>query len=833
MYCMNNKFIKFQLLSDSGLAAVFIILLAGTTLLSAAPDEEITVIGVTPNQGIGLEKDKIPYNIQSASSDDLEHTQSLDITDFLNRNVASVNINGASTNPLQPDVQFRGYSASPLLGLAQGIAVYQNGIRINEPLGDSVNWDLLPESAIQNIALIGGANPLYGLNTLGGALSVTMKNGFDSEGHHLKVYGGSFERLVLSAESGANNGDWAYYANVHYFDEQGWRDESPSSAVNFYGSLGWRRQLSRLNLNFQHGDSNLTGNGSIPVELMAIDRDSIFTAPDITENDMYMLSIDASHPFSDSLQLNGNLFYRLNKTDSFNGDGTEFSICELSGADRLVEGIEEDELEDIGLDDDDICNNQFTDTDALETFLNTSAIALGEDGGFNIEDLTGELSGSGILSDEAINNISDRAQESYGTDLQLSFTRDLFGHDNQLITGFSYYRGESEFNSVLELAELDPLTRSTMGLGTGAYVDDAATNIDTLTETMSFYFSDTVDITPQLSLSLSARINNTRIKLADQSGERPELNGEHDYFRFNPAVGMTYRANDKMSLYAGYNQSSRAPTPIELTCNDSIFNLALAAAVASGDDPDDVEFECRLPNAFLADPPLEQVVTKSFEIGARGKLGNVNYHLGFFHSVNSNDILFQTTGRSTGLFANIDETRRQGIETSVKGNWGKVDWFSAYSYLAATFEDNFSVLSPNHPFADDDGEVGVSKGDRIPGLPEHTLKLGADYYFTDNISLGFDLSYNSDQVLRGDESNQIDTLDGYVLVNVRGRYRFNEHVEFFARIDNLFNKDYENFGLLGEEPSEVDVPLFANFENPRFVGPGTPRSGFVGVKLSL
>ena len=258
---------KFQLPSRLRRALAFALLIANTTFLLAAPSEEITVIGVTPNQGAGLEKDKIPYNIQSASSDDLERAQSLDVTDFLNRNMASININGASSNPLQPDVQFRGYSASPLLGLAQGIAVYQNGVRINEPLGDSVNWDLLPGSAIQGIALIGGANPLYGLNSLGGALSVTMKNGFDNEGHHLKAYGGSFGRIVLSAESGANNANLAYYANVHYFDEAGWRDESPSDAINFYGSVGWRNQLSRLNLNFQHGDTNLIGNGSIPVEV--------------------------------------------------------------------------------------------------------------------------------------------------------------------------------------------------------------------------------------------------------------------------------------------------------------------------------------------------------------------------------------------------------------------------------------------------------------------------------------------------------------------------------------------------------------------------------------
>jgi iron complex outermembrane recepter protein len=813
--------------------SIILLLSLSFSLIAAEPSEEVVVIGVTPNQGVGLEKEKIPYNIQSASSDDLEQAQSLDLTDYLNRNIASININVAAGNPLQPDVQFRGYSASPLLGLAQGIAVYQNGVRINEPLGDSVNWDLLPQSAISNIDLIGGANPLYGLNTLGGALSITMKNGFNSEGHHLKIHGGSFDRRVLSAESSANNGEFGFYGNVNYFEEDGWREQSPSDAINFYTSFGWRNRLSELNLNFQHGNSELTGNGSIPVELLAIDRNAIFTAPDITENNMFMLSLDGSHSISDDIQVSGNAFYRRNKTDSFNGDGSEFSVCGLGGTDVLMEGLEEDDLEEIGLDDDDICNNQFADVDALETFLTTTATALGEDDEFNLEDLSADLSGSGILSDQAINNISDRNQKSHGADLQIAFSGDIFNHNNLLITGFAYIRGESEFNAILELAELNPTTRSTFGLGTGTFVDDAATNIDTVSETFSFYFSNTLDINKQLSLTLSGRINNTQIELADQSGRRPELNGEHDFFRFNPAVGLTYRLSEEMSLYTGYNESSRSPTPIELACNDSVFNLVVAAAVAAGDDTDDVDFECRLPNAFLADPPLEQVVTKSFEFGSRGEWANTEYHLGFYHSTNENDILFQTTGRATGLFANVDKTRRWGIESSLRGQIGDIDWFTAYSYLEASFEDNFNVLSPNHPFADDNGEIFVSAGDRIPGLPKHNFKVGADYFYNENISLGFDLSYSSNQVLRGDESNQIEKIDGYAVVNLRSRYRFNDNIEFFARINNVFDKDYESFGLLGEEPSEVDVPLFSTFTNPRFLGPGAPRAGFVGIKLSL
>ena len=802
--------------------------------------EEIVVIGVTPTQGVGLPEDKIPYNVQSATSDDLDRAQSLDLSDFLKHNLGSVTINDAQNNTLQPDIQYRGYTSSPLLGLAQGMAVYQNGVRINEPLGDTVNWDLLPESAIYSIDLISGANPLFGLNTLGGALSVKMKDGFNSEGHNVEVYGGSFERIVTTAESGGNNGSVGYYANVHYFDEEGWRDESASDAINFYGGLSWRGALTRLDLNVQHGDSYLVGNGAIPEELLAVDRDAIFTAPDITENNMIMVSLDGSHDFTDDIKVDFNFFYRDNDTDSFNGDGSEFGIeFDEHGTWMLVEEEEDDDDDDNGHDgngnddddnghdddgngdDDDDNDHDDDDNGDEEEFVETYG--------------DGDLSGLDIV---AINNTSRRRQESYGTDIQLSFLNDLFGKSNQLIMGFSYYNGESRFNAETEIADMDRLTRSTLGLGSGVFLVDALTMLKTETQTASFYFMNVMDITDQLALTVSGRLNNTLIDLEDQSGERPELNGEHDYFRFNPAVGLTWQATDNMNFYGSYSESSRAPTPIELACNDSVFTRAVIAARNEGEDEDDIEFECRLPNAFLADPPLEDVVTRSFEAGLRGSLGLVDYHLGFFHATNNDDILFQTTGRATGLFANVDETRRLGFEGMLEGATGNIDWFIAYTYLKATFEDEFdAVSSNNHPFSAEnesgDRVIKVSPGDRIPGLPEHSLKMGADYLLFERLNVGFDVIYNSNQVLRGDESNQLDPVDGYAVVNLRANYKFNDNISLFARVTNLFDEDYESFGLLGEEPNEVPVAAFEDFESPRFVGPGAPRAGFVGIKLSI
>lgn len=839
--------------TGAAISALLIICFSLPTVTTAQETlEEVVVIGVTPSRdGGGLPEDKIPYRVQSASAEDIDRSQSLDISDFLRHNLASITHNDAQNNPLQPDIQYRGYAASPLLGLAQGMSVYQNGVRINGPLGDTVNWDLLPESAIHSIDLIGGANPLFGLNTVGGALSVKMKDGFNSEGHSAEIYGGSWDRIVTSAESGGNNGSIGYYANVTYFEEDGWRDESPSDALNLYGSLSYRTDRTSVNLNAQHGDSNLIGNGAIPEELLADDRDAIFTAPDVTENDLIMVSLDGSHNFNDKVRLNFNFFYRENDGSSFNGDGSEFGIeFDDDGMWLLVEGDDDDDDDDDdnGHDDDDDDNGDHDHNDDDDDNGHDDDDDNGnghddddDDNGHHDDDDDEELEGvetygDGDLSDVdivAINNTSTRRQESYGTDLQLTFSNDLMGMENQLIMGFTYYRGESTFRSETEIADLDPITRSTVGLGTGVFVEDASTNLDTETETASFYFMNAMSLSEQITLVVSGRLNNTLIDLKDLSGERPELDGEHDFFRFNPAVGLTFQPTDNLNVYGSYSESNRAPTPVELACNDSVYTRAQLFA----DDPDDVEFECRLPNAFLADPPLNDVVSKSFEAGVRGNVGIADYHLGFFHTTNHDDILFQTTGRATGLFANVDKTRHLGFEGQLNGSTDNLNWFLAYSYLEATFEDEFTAVeNENHPLGDD---IEVEDGDRIPGLPKHTLKLGADYLLFERLNVGFDVAYTSKKELRGNEGNDRDDegflnpVGGYAVVNLRASYNVTDNIEIFGRVTNLFDEDYESFGLLGEEPDEVAVEEFEDYESPRFLGPGAPRAGFVGIKLSM
>ncbi len=738
--------------------------------------------------------------MQSATSEQLAQQHSLDLSDYLNRNFASVTVNAAQNNPLQPDVQYRGFTASPLLGLPQGIAVYLSGVRANESFGDTVNWDLLPESIIDRIDLMGGSNPLFGLNTLGGALAIETKNGFTHPGVAAEGSAGSFGRTVADLEVGGNDGEFGYYANAHQIDEDGWRDDSPTRATSLFGSLGWHTVASTFDVDYLYADSNLTGNGASPAQLLDADREAVFTTPDRTKNHLNSVIVNASHRLTGDAQISGNAFYRHSQADSFNGDATPFTPCDDgAGNAGLV-----DETDFLDANDDDEC-------EAGE--FNQAALLL---------DQTGARIGTQF---DAVNNEGHRDQRSFGAAVQTTLSIDLFERTNQLIIGAAFDNADTDYASRVEVAMLQP-DRSTDR--SGIYAVDAASAIDADARNASMYFTDTFAVTSLLAITIAGRYNASAIDLSnagqpiDADGDgHDDLDGHHEYTRFNPAIGATYQFSARLNGYVGYSEASRTPTPVELAC-------------ASETAP------CTLPNTFVADPPLDQVVAKTYEIGVRGQVFDATrWNAGIFDTRNSNDIIFQATGGisgNQGFFANVGDTRRSGIELGIAGTWQRFAWFANYSFIRAVFDDPFTSSSPAHPDARDlngDGEareIRVHSGDRIPGIPKDNAKIGVDYRFGDAFSLGADITFNSGQYLRGDEANLLNQTGAFAVVNVRAEYRFSERVSAFATAQNLFDTDYETFGLLAD-PSEVDQ--FASFTDHRFFGPAPPRGGWIGLRAAL
>ncbi len=281
--------------------------------------KEITVIGNTPLQGLGLPLNQLPANVQTADAADMQRQQTLDLADYLNNNFSGINVSGSAGNPFQLDINYHGFSASPLLGTPEGLSVYVDGVRVNESFGDTVNWDLIPESAISTVTLMSGSNPVFGLNTLGGALSVRTKSGHENPGTEFEAYGGSFGRRSFRAQTGGEVGDFDYFFTGNFFDETGWRDMSPTKVYQGFGKVGWQNDKTDIDLSYTYADTSLYGNGAAPLSMLDYRRETSYT-PDFTQNLLNFVNLTGTQFLTSDVLLSANIYYRRLITGSVNGN---------------------------------------------------------------------------------------------------------------------------------------------------------------------------------------------------------------------------------------------------------------------------------------------------------------------------------------------------------------------------------------------------------------------------------------------------------------------------------------------------------------------------------
>ena len=300
--------------------------------LGLAPfSQQVDVVAVSPLLGAPVDREIVAANVSVITADELGSRGAASLSSGLNERVGAVSLEDTTTNIFQPTLRFRGFTASPLLGLPQGIAVYQNGVRINEPFGDTVQFDLVPQFALSRLQLSAGAEPTFGLNALGGALALQLKNGFDQRGFRGELSGGSFDRFTGTAELGAGRGPWAVYLGATRFDETGWRVASDSGVTQAVADLAYRRGRVDAGVSVTVADTSLNGNGPVPVELLAVDRSAVFTFPDTTKNRLTLTQGRVNVVLSPewSLQLIG--YHRDLDRRTLNGDEAEFSVCDDGG----------------------------------------------------------------------------------------------------------------------------------------------------------------------------------------------------------------------------------------------------------------------------------------------------------------------------------------------------------------------------------------------------------------------------------------------------------------------------------------------------------------------
>lgn len=801
---------------------------------SLAQDPQLEVIVVTPVPGQSMARQRLAANVQTATSAELERSHAADLAAFMNRSLGSVHINDVQNNPFQPDVNFRGFTASPLLGTAQGMSVYLDSVRLNQPFGDVVSWDLIPRAAIASLALMPGSNPLFGLNTLGGALNVQTKNGLNNPGTSLQALGGENQRQAVEFEHGGSNTNGLnWYLTGNRFSEDGWRVASSSEVRQLFGKVGLHTEQGDLNLSAAFADNDLYGNGLQEQRLLANDRSSVYTKPDITHNRGLLLNLTGTRELNASWTAGGNVYYRKIETDTFNGDINDDvldqAVYQPSAAERA----------------------------ALTAAGYTGFPAAGETAA-NTPFPKWRCIGQALLNDEpgekcnGLINQSDSEQRNHGFNLQLSSEREFAGKGNLFVVGAAYDQSAVDF---LQSTELGYLNTDRSVTSVGAIADgehagdvdgepyDARVDLDADTRTWSVFVTDTLELDEATHFTLSGRYNRTRVENSDAinpGGGTGSLDGNHEFHRFNPALGLTHQLSNGMTAYAGLNQGSRAPSAIELGCADP-------------DSP------CKLPNAMAGDPPLKQVVATTGELGIRSS-GSLDWNLGLYRTDSKDDILFVADDAAGfGYFRNFGETRRQGVEAGISTELAGLTLGANYTLIDATYRSeevleggsNSSNEEAGDGFPGVEGEIEIQSGNRLPLIPRQMIKLFATVPVATNFSVNADVSLAEGSYARGNENNAHEPdgtyylgagrTSGYAVLNIGADWQPLPRLNVFLQVNNVFDREYSTAAQLG--PTGFDAagafqvrPFPANADGERplqhstFFAPSAPRIAWLGVR---
>lgn len=755
----------------------------------------VAISGTSDRDSSLIDRDKVPSNTEVLTSADFSHNYSTNFLDSVNRKLPGVTLGDRTGNPFQRDFDYRGFIASPVQGTPQGIAVYQNGVRINESWGDVVNWDFIPEKAIDRVSLL-PSNPVFGLNAIGGALSIQMKNGFTYHGVEAEAFGGSYGRVQGSVQAGGQKGNVSAYAAFESAYDRGWRDFANSSHVNrMYVDVGARNDQTEFHVNFT-GASNLLGNvAATPIQLLNQRWSSVYTWPQSTLLQLAFVNATLNHTISDTWSFQGSAYFRGFRQSHVDGNGTDVAPCD----------------------------------DPTNLCIGDDLPISGPANGPPIPNTLGNAFLGEIDRNRAATN-------SFGGTAQLTNTDQLFGHDNHVVMGVSVDHGNTKFTATSELGTVDPNNLFVNGTGVFINQPDAGLSPVDLRATNTYtgvYLTDTFDVTNRFSVTAGGRFNYAQIDLQDQTGTNDLLNSNNRFQRFNPVIGGTFKITPNITAYAGYSEANRAPTPLELGCSDP-------------------NHPCMIDSFLVADPPLKQVVSHTVEAGLRGgwgrdaRTGVLTWGLGVFRTMSDDDIIqvISPLGvNNFGFFQNAGQTLRQGIEAKLDYRFGRWNAYANYTYIDATYQSANTLSSPGNPNAltdpnnDDVQFINVKPGDHIPGIPAHRFKAGIEYLATDAWKVGADVNVVGSQWLVGDSTNQSPKVSAYAVVNLHTSYRITPNIEVFGLINNVFNQRYYLGGTFFETggfTSAGGAPnLMAQLSDPRTFVPGMPLAAYAGIRAKF
>ena len=819
---------------------------------------------ITPLPGVSMEREQTTVNVQSATAADLRDQQSINVADYLNTQGQSITVNDYAGNPFQQDVSFRGFTASPLIGTPQGLSVYLDGVRVNEPFGEVVNWDLIPTLAIQRMDLIPGSSPLFGLNTIGGALSLQTKSGFTSERFEATRTQGSWGREQNQLAIGGNNGTVAGFVALSEFREEGWRANSPSQVNQYFGRVDARVGNAELTASLLKVDNRLTGNGLVPYEEWLVRPSAVFTSPDINDNDLTHINLRGRLDLSDRDSLSLGLYHRKLTQKSIGGDFW---------------------------DDFDRVNEARLDPCPFSYFPYQSA-----NGAYD--------SANGIFSDgcpgyppTGLFNLGGTSQAAMGLTLQWTHVGDA----HQLVVGSTFDRNDMSYGQAQMLGfidadrnvYLDPSRADDLGLA-ALNRQIQRNHLTGKNEALAVFAQDTWTVRDNLFVNYGLRWSRTHVRntlvsdkpiplyqftnsflnarqercgtIADVAARFLCSEGDFTYYSTNPSFGVSWLPVPEVNFFFNVSQGSRTPSAIELGCarDKALENLNNGKSIG-----------CSVPTALTSDPYLPQVRSLSTEVGVRASAlgGMVDWNVTLFNTDLEDDILFMSLGRKNrGVFDTFKSTVREGVEVGMTAKLGKHTLRATYTRLDATFESSARVVNLSNNSASSTpgalNEFEIRPGDYIPGIPRDVLRLGWNYEASDRLMVGLNMIAHAGSFSRGNENNEHQpggndefaasvggpagigreyvgrgTTSGYAIFHFVGRYKLTPQITLFARIDNLFDRRYLTASELELNPFVAgsfgarDASGFNHnslaWTHSQFVGPGAPRAGWIGLTFAF
>jgi len=742
--------------------------------------DKIDVYTTTPLPSIGLPMDMVPANIQIVNQKDISEQSGVSIADYIVNNLQGVTVNEIAGNPYQLEINYHGYNATPIAGNPQGLSVYVDGVRVNEPFSNTVMWDLIPSFSVDKMQMIGGSNPVFGLNTLGGSVSMQTKSGRTFNKSAIDISAGAWGRKSSLLESGgvSKDGKFDYYLGYEHFSEDGWRDFSPTHVNQLFSKVGWDTEKARYELSYTGAHNLMIGNGLTPKELLGDDRTGIHTLEDETDNNFGKWVLTSTHFIDNMTMLSSNAYYIRSDRTTFNGDLN-----------------------------DDFCSTDMGDDDECST---ESLTAFDADGTQNLN--------------EGVFNRTITKQDAYGANAQITLDHDYKQRKNQLVIGSGIEYSLIRFKqSGQEVATLDA-----SGFFTGARDDEEqSTGLTGKTKTFGIFATNTHSLSDQLSINTAARYNFIQVDNHDNfnaPGGDTSLTGKHHYERLNPSIGITFHPTKNYTTYASYNQSSRAPTSIELGC-------------ANPDQP------CNLPTQMADDPPLEQVVAKTIEFGARGRLSNgVKWNASIYDATNHDDILFvnSSSASGAGYFTNVSKTTRQGVDLGLAFDINKASMNINYGFLLARYGSEINLPNEVNSSASSD-LISVKKGDYLPNIPKHHLKIRSDYKVSSRFKVGATISAYTKSYMMGNENQEHDSstgsglqgeTPGYALLNMDSEYNFKDGWSLYVKAINVLDQAYYTGGRLAESSVQTSDRLHSGDEAEGVASliPGSPQAAWIGLR---